>query len=828
MRRCLCVLITFSIPVLAGPADGWLASAREALRAKENGTEGQSAARLTMLAAKPSYQRLLLRHEFMRQLGAEPLNQILAVKDGPAFLKALLADEAWLTMFLCSGPVTAPERCLRHLHAIWRKDRTCTRQRSTKSLATAVALEFGRRDWKEDRAWQRYTFYRDSARQELLHPVYDRLATWEKRFLAGHGLGMHGEADSQRWLRDNVKLPIADYRGACWQVAYRGHNLFGDSVQSWTYYFPFQGSFDSFTEMTRFVGGVCGRLSGYGAGAAVANGIPATTMGEPGHCAYAIRTAPGTWAPAYSLNWKRGVHVNLYGSSWNMLMLTDRMLAERAWQRASMHRLQARLHQPVARLTSLKRTVYKGDWQALPDFAKLKPTQTGKATSISPSVPGHNDGYGLLYTGEIACNTAGRYALALGSDDGSRLWVDGKMMIDNDGLHGDVTKHAELALTKGSHPFRLAYFQAGGGKALHLTVQPMSAAAESLLALKLAVRAQPLNYPAWDELGQALTRSKADGKDLRAYQVEVLKALQGYPEQAWQLVSRHAYPGLLKGMKPIDRLPILLAFHLKLDGWGPDRWNVEATLDQQAKHLGEDTELAFRFLGELLKAHAGKSVYFGPSLTWGLSRFGKKPEQRERFFATVSRALNGDADKGARAAILGMCSQALLAAEKAGDEDTFRAVGSLIDGTLEPLPASKPAFPGELLSKGAFVRISSVSKRYDRPWKHWLLPSDRPGFHHTDDQADPWIELRLRQFGEIQGIEVVNRDTHRARAIPLVIEVSEDGKTWQQVARWEKPDPSWRADLSKKPVRARFIRARKEGKACLHLVNFRIFGRRVS
>jgi len=828
MRHCLCLLITISIPVLAGPAGNWLPRARQALHEMEAKTSGIPAARLAMLAANPRYQRLLLRHEFVRQLGAAPLNQLLAAKDGPVFLKALLADEEWLAMFLCSGPVIAPERCLRHLHAIWQQDRTCSRQRPTKSLATAVALEFGRRDWAEDRAWQRYTFYRDSAKQELLHPSYDQLKTWEKRFLAGHGLGMHGEADSQRWLRDNVKLPIASYRGACWQLAYRGYNLFDDSVQSWTYYFPFQGSFDSFTEMTRFVGGVCGRLSGYGAGAAVANGIPATTMGEPGHCAYAIRTAPGNWAPAYSLSWKRGVHVNLYGSSWNMLVLTDTMLAEPAWLRASMHRFQARLHQPVSRVTGLKRTIYRGTWKALPDLAKLKPEQTDKATGISPTIPGVQQGYGLLYTGEITASATGLYAVALGSDDGSRLWIDGKLVIDNDGLHGNETKQAELALANGKHPFRLAYFQAGGGKALQLTVQPASATPESLLALRLAVQAQPLNYPAWDELGQALSRSKADANALRAYQVEVLKALRGYPEQAWQLVFRHAYPGLLKGTAPADRLPILLAFHQKLDGWGPARWNVEAALDQQAKQLGDDPELAFRFLGELLKVHAGKSVYFGPSLTWGLNRFGKKPEQRQRFFATVSGAQNGDADKGARDAILGMCSQALLAAEKAGDEDTFRAVGALIDGALEPLPASKPAFPGELLSKGAFVRISSVSKRYDRPWKHWLLPSNRPGFHHTDEQTDPWIELRLRQFGEIRGIEVVNRDTHRARAVPLVIEVSEDGKTWQQVARWEKPDPSWRADLSKKPVRARFIRARKEGKACLHLVNFRIFGRRVS
>jgi hypothetical protein len=39
----------------------------------------------------------------------------------------------------------------------------------------------------------------------------------------------------------------------------------------------------------RIMGGVCGTLSGYGAAAAKAHGVMATTVGQPGHCAYVVR-----------------------------------------------------------------------------------------------------------------------------------------------------------------------------------------------------------------------------------------------------------------------------------------------------------------------------------------------------------------------------------------------------------------------------------------------------------------------------------------------------------------------------------------------------------
>lgn len=101
---------------------------------------------------------------------------------------------------------------------------------------------------------------------------------------------------------EEVSLPAQGYTGACWYSPYLLNTPFGDSIHGPLYYAPFEGGWSSPAAMVRKVGGVCGSLSNLGASAALANGVPAVTMGEPGHCAYAVLGGEGKWQPAYSLS----------------------------------------------------------------------------------------------------------------------------------------------------------------------------------------------------------------------------------------------------------------------------------------------------------------------------------------------------------------------------------------------------------------------------------------------------------------------------------------------------------------------------------------------
>ncbi|MBK9151214.1 MAG: DUF1080 domain-containing protein [Saprospiraceae bacterium] len=79
-----------------------------------------------------------------------------------------------------------------------------------------------------------------------------------------------------------------------------------------------------------------------------------------------------------------------------------------------------------------------------------------------------SDNFMLVAEGYLKIDTAGAYTLQIWSDDGSALYFSGQKILDNDGLHGADYKEMTLALEKGYYPFRMEYFQGGGGKFLSL------------------------------------------------------------------------------------------------------------------------------------------------------------------------------------------------------------------------------------------------------------------------------------------------------------------------------------------------------------------------
>ena len=71
-------------------------------------------------------------------------------------------------------------------------------------------------------------------------------------------------------------------------------------------------------------------------------------------------------------------------------------------------------------------------------------------------------------TGVLNIEETNNYVIRLVSDDGSRLFLDEELLIDNDGLHGAEARDSELILEAGPHPIRVEFFQSGGGAALSL------------------------------------------------------------------------------------------------------------------------------------------------------------------------------------------------------------------------------------------------------------------------------------------------------------------------------------------------------------------------
>merc|ERR1711935_1148887 len=63
------------------------------------------------------------------------------------------------------------------------------------------------------------------------------------------------------------------------------------------------------------------------------------------------------------------------------------------------------------------------------------------------------------------------YGFRTTSDDGSRLYINGKRVVDNDGKHGMRTREGKIALNKGRHSLVITFFEDGGGAGLQVSVK---------------------------------------------------------------------------------------------------------------------------------------------------------------------------------------------------------------------------------------------------------------------------------------------------------------------------------------------------------------------
>jgi hypothetical protein len=105
----------------------------------------------------------------------------------------------------------------------------------------------------------------------------------------------------------------------------------------------------------------------------------------------------------------------------------------------------------------------------LPDFQKLKSLGTIYTTALNippqdfkqgfPGMPKRFEWFAIDYTGKFWIDNPGLYGFSLTSDDGSRLYIDDREIIDNDGIHPPEERTGSVVLTGGIHRIRVSYFQ---------------------------------------------------------------------------------------------------------------------------------------------------------------------------------------------------------------------------------------------------------------------------------------------------------------------------------------------------------------------------------
>ena len=270
----------------------------------------------------------------LRLIGEKGWNELVARPGSSQFVKAFLSDRQWLEDFAWSGTFPANSsdawcaagtgpgdgaRAVLALESLVYQDggkwapfaNGKYADNAGRRFMTALAITYP----DKDEAWLADVLdaYRATALAGRLHRSAYSQPVWLWRFAVHQG---HGTASSdnmaaqQRHLDGFVNLPFREYGGACWMIQYRTYNCFGDSVQGPLYYKPWEvaGEWPK-RRYSQIVGGVCGELSKFGSATANAHGLPATTAGQPAHCAYTRRLTDGSWQVDYSVTGHSQMHM---------------------------------------------------------------------------------------------------------------------------------------------------------------------------------------------------------------------------------------------------------------------------------------------------------------------------------------------------------------------------------------------------------------------------------------------------------------------------------------------------------------------------------------
>lgn len=115
--------------------------------------------------------------------------------------------------------------------------------------------------------------------------------------------------------------------------------------------------------------------------------------------------------------------------------------------------------------------IYYGQWDKLPDFSQLKPAKSLTTTGLDLSASERTSDFAMQFEAYLPVTVAGDYRFFLSSDDGSRLRIDGDVLIDHDGIHPSSFKTSKKTLQAGVHRIQVDYFEKGGEEELALEIE---------------------------------------------------------------------------------------------------------------------------------------------------------------------------------------------------------------------------------------------------------------------------------------------------------------------------------------------------------------------
>lgn len=128
----------------------------------------------------------------------------------------------------------------------------------------------------------------------------------------------------------------------------------------------------------------------------------------------------------------------------------------------------------------LEATYYRhAAWKGAPASIQLDPFVLANGALLEGT-------FSIVWRGRFYAPETGSYRFGTNSDDASLLYLDGELIVDNSGTHGDLYREGGVELTEGWHEIVIQYAQHGGGMGLVVYWTPPNRPRERLPETQLA------------------------------------------------------------------------------------------------------------------------------------------------------------------------------------------------------------------------------------------------------------------------------------------------------------------------------------------------------
>jgi len=100
-------------------------------------------------------------------------------------------------------------------------------------------------------------------------------------------------------------------------------------------------------------------------------------------------------------------------------------------------------------------------WRNAPLVTRIDKKINFQKSDIEPKVE-YKESYSVEWEGYLFVPRNSKYFLSITSDDGSLVYLDDSLILDNRGIHPARKEEAKIFLSQGNHKIKILYFDAGG------------------------------------------------------------------------------------------------------------------------------------------------------------------------------------------------------------------------------------------------------------------------------------------------------------------------------------------------------------------------------